>query len=102
MAGKRGNNEGSIFKRADGRWVAAVTLPDGTRKRYYGKRRVEVAGRLSDALNAIEDGLPLLNEKLTLAEFSRALAGGERLYRPTAHSPALRRIRPSPRHPCPR
>ena len=69
MVGKRGNNEGSIFKRADGRWVAAVTLPDGTRKRYYGKRRVDVAGRLSDALNAIEDGLPLLNEKLTLAEF---------------------------------
>ena len=26
---KRGNNEGSIYKRADGRWAAVVSLPGG-------------------------------------------------------------------------
>ena len=26
--GKRGNNEGTIYRRTDGRWVAAVTLCD--------------------------------------------------------------------------
>ena len=32
---KRGNNEGSIYKRADGRWTATVNLgyEDGKRKR---------------------------------------------------------------------
>lgn len=86
MAGKRGNNEGTIFKRADGRWVAAVTLPDGTRKHYYGKRRTDVAGRLSDALKDIDDGLPPVNEKLTLAEFlQRWLEASASTVRPRTH-----------------
>src|SRR5712691_7285952 len=86
MAGKRGNNEGSIFKRADGRWVAAVTLPDGTRKRYYGRRRTDVAARLSDALNAIDDGLPLVSEKVSTAEFlERWLETSAPTVRPGTH-----------------
>jgi hypothetical protein len=37
MAGKRGQNEGSIVKRADGRWCAVLNLgyADGKRKRKY-------------------------------------------------------------------
>ena len=38
MAKRRGNNEGSIYKRADGRWAAGVTLPAGKRRTLYDKR----------------------------------------------------------------
>ena len=30
MAGKKANGEGNILQRADGRWMARLTLPDGT------------------------------------------------------------------------
>src|SRR5262245_14424320 len=51
MAGRRGNNEGSIAKRGDGRWQGSVTVEGGKRKYFYGKTRQEVARRLSEALN---------------------------------------------------
>lgn len=49
----RGNGEGSIYKRPDGRWVAQLTLGfDGhgkqLRKAVYGATRAEVAQKLSD------------------------------------------------------
>ena len=66
---KRGNNEGSIWQRADGRWAAGVTLENGTRKSYYGKSREEVAKKLASALKAHQDGLPLAPEKQTVAAF---------------------------------
>ena len=56
---KRGNSEGSITKRTDGRWMACVSLPDGNRKAYYGKTRQEVAQKLLGAQKSIADGLPL-------------------------------------------
>jgi hypothetical protein len=46
MSGKRANGEGSIYKRADGRWGASVFVDtvDGMRKRIhiYGATRQEV------------------------------------------------------------
>ncbi len=47
MGGKRGNNEGSISHRSDGRWMARMTLDDGTRKTFYGKTRQEVSRLLA-------------------------------------------------------
>ncbi len=33
-----GKGEGSVYRRnGDGRWVASITLEDGTRKEYYFK-----------------------------------------------------------------
>ena len=51
-AGRRGNNEGSIFQRKDGRWVGSVTVgykTDGKpiRKDVYGKSRQEVAKKVA-------------------------------------------------------
>jgi len=44
--GKRANGEGSVFKRADGRWSAEISYPDenGTSKRrtVYGATQAEV------------------------------------------------------------
>ena len=50
-AGRRGNNEGSIYQRKkDGRWAGVITLPDGKRRYYYGKKREEVAAKINEAL----------------------------------------------------
>lgn len=70
MAGKRrGNNEGSIVQRSDGRWMARVTLPDGSRRSLYGKTRAEVAGKLTDALGDVKKGKPLPAEKETVGAY---------------------------------
>lgn len=55
---RRGNNEGSIFKRADGRWAAQVTIgynEDGKpqRKAIYGKTRAEVAVKMSGLVSDV-------------------------------------------------
>ena len=46
---RRGNGEGSISKRSDGRWHARVSLPDGKRKHFYGRTRDEVRKKLDKA-----------------------------------------------------
>ena len=47
---KRANGEGSIYQRADGLWVAAITGVDGRRQRFYARTRAEVGRRLTEAL----------------------------------------------------
>lgn len=48
---KRGNGEGSVYQRSDGRWAAAtyVLRPDGgrVRRQVYGKTRAEVSRELA-------------------------------------------------------
>src|SRR5262245_45070875 len=78
MAKRRGQNEGSIYKMADGRWRAAVSLgwrPDGTgevlwkRKVFTGKTRADVQQRLTEALRDQQRGLPIDSRKQTLGQF---------------------------------
>jgi integrase len=69
MPGRRGNNEGTIHKRADGRWQAIVSLEGGKRKYFYGKTRQEVARRLSEALHELDRGLPMLDERQTIQQY---------------------------------
>lgn len=70
MAGtKRGNNEGSIVKRSDGRWMARLTLPDGTRKTFYAKTRQEVARLLAAAIRDRDSGLPIVGDRQTVEQF---------------------------------
>ena len=52
---KHANGEGSVFRRKDGRWEAAVVL-DGHRFRFYGPTREAVNGQLVAALKAHQDG----------------------------------------------
>lgn len=66
---KRANGEGSIYKRADGRWCATVSVDGGKRKSFYGKTRQIVARELATALKARQDGLPLPAERQTLGQF---------------------------------
>jgi integrase len=66
---RRGNNEGSIYKRQDGRWAASVSLLGGKRKALYGKTRAEVAQKMKKAQQSIDSGLPLPSERVTLAAY---------------------------------
>ena len=64
MAKRRGNAEGSIYKREiDGRWVGSlhVGYESGKRRRkvFYGRTRREVAEKLNKAVRAQAEGLPL-------------------------------------------
>lgn len=61
MGKKRGNNEGSITKRKDGRWQGSVTIgrnEDGSQRReyVYGKTRTEVAEKINNLINSVNNG----------------------------------------------
>jgi len=71
---QRANGEGSIYRRADGRWTAAcyVLRPDGTRVRraVYGKTRKDAADQLAVLIAKTKAGLPLAVESWTLERFA--------------------------------
>lgn len=74
MPKKRGQNEGSIRKRADGIWEARVTvgiLANGKqhRKSIYGKTRQEVAAKMTDLLNNLQKGIITNPTEMTLGEW---------------------------------
>ena len=70
---KRGNREGSIFQRADGRWCAVVSLgwQNGRRARkyVYGATQAEIVERLTVARKAAKDGVLVLDERQTVAQY---------------------------------
>lgn len=67
---KRGNGEGSIYRReSDKRWTGSLSLPDGTRKVFYGKKRSEVAAKLEEAANALRHGMLPMGTDVTLQEY---------------------------------
>jgi len=74
MAGKRGQNEGSIYKRPDGRWCAQVNLGyvNGKRKRkyLYGDTRAEVAAQMTKVQHDLQQYImPVADERLTVKAF---------------------------------
>lgn len=70
---KRGNHEGSVYQRRDGRWVGVVTVnsDDGkqSRKYYYGTSRAAVADKVSTAVYLLRRGVTPPNERLTVGEY---------------------------------
>lgn len=66
---RRGNGEGSIIRRSDGRWCAALSLEGGRRKFIYGRTRHEVATRMAMALTDREQGLLVTGRRQTLGQF---------------------------------
>src|SRR5262244_2607133 len=75
MAKKRGNNEGTIVRRKDGRWMASITIgrdpATGKLKRasFYGKTRHEAAEHLAKALRDKGHGVFVAPHRLTLGEW---------------------------------
>ncbi|MEY9841220.1 tyrosine-type recombinase/integrase [Streptacidiphilus sp. EB103A] len=70
---RRANGEGTIAKRADGRYVAAayVFCPDGTRTRkwVYGKTRAEVADKLTEMQEKTRQGIPAVTSNMALSKY---------------------------------
>lgn len=67
---KRGNNEGSISQYREGRWVARITLPDGTRRAAYAKTREEAADKLTDLLHRRAMGILEPASRVTFGDFA--------------------------------
>ena len=53
---KRANGEGSIYRRADGRWVGSLTV-GSDRRSFYGRTRAEASGLLRTAIREREENL---------------------------------------------
>jgi integrase len=68
MARRRGNNEGCIYMRNDGRWCAQVSL-SGRRITKYAKTQKECRDWVKQILNKIEYGLTFDGTQLTLENF---------------------------------
>lgn len=66
---RRANNEGSIYRRSDGRWCAAISVDHGRRKFFYGKTRQEVASRLTAALRNRQLGVPPSDGRQTVGQY---------------------------------
>ncbi|MDP6302915.1 MAG: site-specific integrase, partial [SAR202 cluster bacterium] len=66
---RRANSEGSIWKRSDGRWVAAVITDNGRRISRYGKTRAEVHAQLQALLREREIGLEVGRSRQTMDDF---------------------------------
>lgn len=72
MVKKRGNGEGSISKRKDGRWWGRYTVytdrgPE--QKAVYGKTRAEVAEKLTKVMSDRDSGLLFAADNLKLGEY---------------------------------
>jgi integrase len=70
--GRRGNGEGTISRRKDGRWEGRyyVSTEDGPkRKVIYGKTRAEVSEKLTKALSDRANGIVYDNENITIGEY---------------------------------
>jgi len=69
--GRRGNGEGSIRKRKDGRWEGRYTVhtPEGRKQKpVYGKTRKEVSEKLTEAMAGRDKGLVFDTGKLTVGK----------------------------------
>lgn len=83
---QRGHGEGSITQRNDGRWMARVSLPDGSRKSFYGATRREAQQKLTAALRNLEQGRPIAPERQTVGDFlTKWLASAKPNLRPSTY-----------------
>ena len=70
--GRRGNGEGTITRRKDGRWEAKYTAhtAEGPKRRaLYGKTRKEAADKLARALADRASGYTFDTENMTVGEY---------------------------------
>ena len=70
MAKKRGHGEGSMYKRKDGFWVAALML-QGHRLVKYFKTQREARDWLQETRVQVQNGLTLAAAQITVASFLR-------------------------------
>ena len=72
MAKRRGNGEGSIYRRKDGLWVGQykVQTPSGPKTKYiYSKNRKDAAAKLVKAIADRDSGFVFDSESLTVGQY---------------------------------
>ncbi|MEW1959957.1 site-specific integrase [Kineococcus sp. NPDC059986] len=69
--GRRANGEGSLYRRADGRWAGALTYVDDegktVRKTVYGKTQAAARSKLREARARAEAGQPVRDSTMSVA-----------------------------------
>lgn len=68
MAKKRGQGEGSLYKRKDGLWVAQI-YAQGTKLYKYCKTQGEARDWLQETRNQMQGGLALATSQITITQF---------------------------------
>lgn len=72
---RRANGEGSVYRRADGRWAGAyyVLRPDGGRERLtvYGRTRADASAKLAELVSKTAAGIPLAVKKWTVEAYAQ-------------------------------
>ena len=80
MVRRRGNNEGCIYHRKDGRWCAQISL-SGRRLTKYGKSQKECRVWIKEMLTKIGNGLTFQGTQVNLSEFIETWLDGKELSR---------------------
>jgi integrase len=68
MANKRGQNEGTIYKRKDGTWAAQVSI-QGRRLTKYTKSQSEARTWLRTTINQVDNGITFLGAQMELGKY---------------------------------
>lgn len=83
---RRGSGEGSIYRRADGRWVSYIRLSDGRKKFFTSTTRRDVQRRLGQALMSQREGTLVSVRESSMAQYlERWLAAIEPSLRVRTH-----------------
>lgn len=92
MAGRRGNNEGSVYQRKDGVWAAAISLGRDPatgkpqRKTAYGATRKEAAEKLQQLLKEKAANTPQARKDIKVKDLcTEYLAQNKRSWRPRSY-----------------
>ena len=86
MTTRRGNGEGTIRQRKDGRWEAQLSLPGGKRKSVYGKTKKEARDALHAARKKLDEGIDLGAPSQSVEAFLESwLADAKSRVRPKTH-----------------
>jgi integrase len=68
-SGHRKHGEGSVYKRADGRYSGFITLENGKRKYFYGRTEKEVLKSIRQAIYEREQGTLATGPQQTVKQF---------------------------------
>src|SRR5215469_11834621 len=70
MDKRRGHNEGSVyFDKSKDRWVAAITIETGKRKKFYFEKKADALKKKNEALRELEQGTLAVSGQRKLGEF---------------------------------
>src|SRR5438270_14063909 len=70
MDKRRGHHEGSVyFDKSKNRWVAAITVETGKRKKFYFEKKADALKKKNEALRELEQGTLAVGGQRKLGEF---------------------------------